>query len=89
MGAWLAALGGPGRPVWLDPAKLGEEPERTFPFYAPSPDEGIFALDPAKAIAAGLTFRPLATTAADTLEWKGDAPLTAGPTPEEERRLLA
>lgn len=48
----------------------------------------------ARAIAAGLTFRPLATTAADTLAWFEQLPaerrakLKAGLTPEREAALL-
>jgi 2'-hydroxyisoflavone reductase len=48
-----------------------------------------------KAIAAGLTFRPLAQTALDTLAWfKAQAPerqakLAAGIKPEREREVLA
>jgi 2'-hydroxyisoflavone reductase len=47
----------------------------------PSPDNvGFSAWDCSKAIAAGLTFRPLADTARDTLEWWKARP-------EDERRL--
>jgi 2'-hydroxyisoflavone reductase len=48
-----------------------------------------------KALAAGLTFRPLATTATDTLAWFKEQPaerqakLKAGLTPEREEELLA
>lgn len=49
----------------------------------------------ARAVAAGLTFRPLATTAADTLAWHQARPaaeqakLRAGLTPEREAEVLA
>jgi 2'-hydroxyisoflavone reductase len=48
----------------------------------------------ARAIAAGLTFRPLATTAADTLTWwnaqtaERRSKLRAGLKPEREAELL-
>jgi 2'-hydroxyisoflavone reductase len=49
----------------------------------------------AKALAAGLTFRPLATTAADTLVWFKEQPaerqtkLKAGLTPAREKEVLS
>jgi 2'-hydroxyisoflavone reductase len=48
-----------------------------------------------RALAAGLTYRPLATTAADTLTWfrtqsaERQAKLRAGLTPEREAGVLA
>ena len=48
-----------------------------------------------KAYAAGLTFRPLAVTAKDTLDWYHDRPADeqakaeAGITPEKEKAVLA
>jgi 2'-hydroxyisoflavone reductase len=46
-----------------------------------------------RALAAGLTFRPLATTVRDTLAWASNEPAldppTAGMTPERENELLA
>ena len=49
-----------------------------------------------KAVAAGLAFRPLATTAKDTLAWwksqpaeRQAKPLKAGITPEREAQVLA
>jgi 2'-hydroxyisoflavone reductase len=48
-----------------------------------------------KALAAGLTFRPLATTVRDALTWYHARPaaeqekLRAGITPEREREVLA
>jgi nucleoside-diphosphate-sugar epimerase len=62
MGAWLEALPGPGRPAWV---QLEEEQAEEFPFYLGPEDRYIFALDPARAIAAGLTFRSLAETLGD------------------------
>lgn len=61
----------------------------------PGPEtQGFMDWDCSKAIAAGLTFRPLADTARDTLDWwngRGpDAPaLRTGLAPEKEAAILA
>jgi 2'-hydroxyisoflavone reductase len=55
-------------------------------------DESLLQLDVARAVAAGLLFRPLAQTVADTLAWAGDDPAAlagAGIAPEKEASLLA
>jgi len=56
---------------------------------------GFMRMSAARAQAAGLTYRPLATLAADTLEWwlrepteRRTPPLRAGLSPERERELL-
>ena len=57
--------------------------------------EGVLAVRVERAIAAGLTYRPLADTAKDTLEWWHGLPATrretpvAGLAPERERAVLA
>ena len=57
--------------------------------------EGFARMSNARAVSAGLTFRPLADTARDTLEWFLAQPperrgrLRAGLSPERERWLLA
>ncbi len=55
-------------------------------------DAGFAHVDVSKAIAAGLTFRPLAETVRDTLAWAAARPADhewrAGLTPERERELL-
>ncbi len=61
----------------------------------PSPEtRGFSAYDCSKAIAAGLTFRPLADTARDTLDWWKARPeeersLRTGLAPEKEAAILA
>jgi len=65
-------------PVWVYP-----EPET----------RGFSAWDCSKAIAAGLTFRPLADTARDTLAWwkarpEAERNLRTGVAPEKERAIL-
>lgn len=68
---------------WLElPLWMPDRPENT----------GFFAIDCRKAFAVGLTFRPLAETARDTLAWDrsrpADAPRRAGLAPEREVALL-
>ena len=60
------------------------------------PDEeggvrGMLETDSSRAIEAGLSFRPIAETARDTLEWdraRGDYEPAAGMAPEREAELL-
>ena len=67
-----------------------------FPVWLPGQGDtiGFHRRSNAKAIAAGLTFRPLVTTAADTLRWFGEQPetrratLRAGLAPLREAELL-
>ena len=67
-------------PVWVPPS--GE-------------DGGLGRISIKKALAKGLTFRPLAVTARDTLTWFKAQPrerqekLKAGITPERETEVLA
>jgi 2'-hydroxyisoflavone reductase len=57
--------------------------------------EGFSRISIARAVAAGLTFRPLATTAADTLAWfraqpaERQAAIKSGIKPEREAEVLA
>jgi 2'-hydroxyisoflavone reductase len=69
-----------------------------IPWVLPEGDNrGALRIDGRRAIAAGLTFRPLATTAADTLAWRTSAavpaPLRENPrfvlTAEQETAMLA
>jgi 2'-hydroxyisoflavone reductase len=70
---------------------------RDMPGWIPGEDEtfGFHRRDMSRAIAAGLTYRPLPLTAADTLAWfltlpsERQAKLRAGVTPEREAELLA
>ena len=70
-----------GFPIWVS---------RTHPQYG-----GYGAVSNARALEAGLTFRPLATTVADLLAWfrslpaERQAKLQAGPTREQEAAILA
>jgi 2'-hydroxyisoflavone reductase len=68
-----------------------------MPVWVPSePDNAGWArVSIARALERGLTFRPLAPTAADTLAWFGTLPaerqseMLAGIEPEREREVLA
>ena len=100
------AVGGRADLVWADERFLvdaGVEPFTDLPLWlAPTVDpdwSGFLGLDVSRALAAGLTFRPLEETARDTLAWaeREDAPAKdagvamtpAGLTPEREREVLA
>ncbi len=49
-------------------------PGKTFPLYTAPDDAGIFAVSAARARGAGLTLRPLAETARDTVAWLATEP---------------
>ncbi len=78
-------------------AAQGVTPWGDLPTWLPGTGDtaGFSRISNAKAVGAGLTFRPLATTAADTLAWFGDqsaerrAQLRAGITAEREAEVLA
>jgi 2'-hydroxyisoflavone reductase len=80
---------------WMNDADLlnrGVQPWSELPLWIPDADNGIFEVRNDKAIASGLTFRPLATTVRDTLDWDRhrpmDEPMKAGLARERERDLL-
>jgi 2'-hydroxyisoflavone reductase len=91
------AVGGAARLIWVDGAFLLEqrvEPWTELPLWVTGEDVAHGTLDPARAIAQGLRFRPLEQSARDTLVWdleRGDAERPALPalTPEREAALLA
>ena len=66
-----------------------------MPTWVPDDEEGAGSsrVEVSKAIAAGLTFRPLEETVRDTLEWArtrpADHPWRAGLTAEREEKVLA
>lgn len=81
--------------TWASEAKLKEAgltPEADFPIWASSegPDAGIGDVSIARALKAGLTFRPLADTVRSTLAWWDSLPedrrakARAGLAPEKE-----
>jgi 2'-hydroxyisoflavone reductase len=87
-------------PVWLPVEFLARHgnPEELFPIWAPYQGDtrGFHTWSFARAQAAGLRFRPVDETVRDTLAWyktqlgaeRGRTRL-AGPTAEEEAKLLA
>lgn len=84
--------------TWLDDAFLlakEVEPWSQLPLWLPDEDEsirGFLAINIQKALAADLTFRPLAETIRDTFTWNArrspTEQLRAGITPEQEMQLL-
>jgi 2'-hydroxyisoflavone reductase len=72
------AAGSDAEIVWVDEGFLlerGVQPWTELPVWLPSSDPeagGFSTFDASKAIAAGLTFRPLIETARDTLKWHRD-----------------
>jgi 2'-hydroxyisoflavone reductase len=97
-----AASGRAARIVWVDERILveaGVEPYSELPLWIPEGGDphGRFGATPnAKAVAAGLTLRPLADTVAATLAWARTDPVVTGSrvvapgglAPERERELL-
>jgi 2'-hydroxyisoflavone reductase len=70
----------------------GVQPWSELPLWIPEKHNGIFEVRNDKAIACGLTFRPLADTIGDTLEWdrsrsRNDA-MKAGLSRDREQELL-
>jgi 2'-hydroxyisoflavone reductase len=92
--ACVAVAGGDGRPVWVDESFLlerGVEPWTELPLWTPGEDmAGFQRSDVSRALAAGLSIRPIAETVADTLRWAREA--NPGPgasmTHEREAALL-
>ncbi|MCP3098278.1 SDR family oxidoreductase [Myxococcus sp. K15C18031901] len=95
-----AALGSDARFVWADTEFLSKqkvEPWSDMPVWIPSTNEegGLGQTSIAKALAAGITFRPTADTVRDTVAWfktepaEHQAKLRAGLSPEREKEVLA
>lgn len=104
MGAFLDGInqgvGGAARFTWVDAAFLQERkvsPWSDLPVWVPPVGEGAYMgrISRARAVRAGLTFRPVADTARDTLAWWKTLPaerrdkLRAGLSAERERDVLA
>jgi nucleoside-diphosphate-sugar epimerase len=92
--ACQAAGGGDARIVWVDEAFLlerGVEPWTELPLWTPGEDmAGFQRSDVSRALAAGLSIRPIAETVADTLRWaQAEHPAPgASMTREREAALL-
>ena len=89
------ACGSEAAPVWVDERFLLDhavEPWTELPLWTPGEDfAGFQRSDTSRAVAAGLTVRPIAETAADTLAWAATAAPDPGAamTREREAELLA
>lgn len=84
--------------VWVEDAVLEKaevEPWTELPLWIPATDRkmtGVMRLDRTKAVAAGLTYRPLGDTIRDTLAWDQtrdpSLPRKAGLSEEKEAAIL-
>ena len=95
------ALGGKARLTWVDAAFLdqrGVEGWSELPMWLDNHGDfaGFGTLQNARAVAAGLTFRPIADTARDTLAWLETVPeaergkaRSSGIKPDKESEVLA
>jgi 2'-hydroxyisoflavone reductase len=98
-----AVTEGCARFIWVSDEDLlaaGVQPWTELPLWVPERDSrvgGMLLADNRRAVAAGLTFRPLADTIRATLEWDRregaaghDLPIRVTPiAPEREAKLLA
>ncbi len=95
-----AAVGSDARLTWVPTDFLEKEKVQAWtdlPVWVPADADsvGFARRDIGRALRAGLTFRPLATTAADTLAWFREQPAArqarpkTGLTPEREAEVLA
>ncbi|MGH6985441.1 MAG: NAD-dependent epimerase/dehydratase family protein [Caulobacteraceae bacterium] len=95
-----AAVGSRSRLLWVQANFLERQkvsPWSDMPVWVPARGEtaGFARRSIRRALAAGLTFRPLGTTASETLAWfrtqpaERQAKLRAGLTPEREAEVLA
>jgi 2'-hydroxyisoflavone reductase len=93
-------VGGDAQFIWVATDFLEKNevaPWSDLPVWVPGNDgkEGFTQISNAKAISAGLTFRPVSATAKDTLAWYKTLPadrrgkLLAGITTDKEKELLA
>ncbi len=86
----------PARPVWADERWLldeGVQPWMELPLWVTSRMPAHATRSAARAVEAGLAFRPIEETLRDTLGWalrdRGGRPWGAGLAPERESELLA
>jgi 2'-hydroxyisoflavone reductase len=100
LGGIGGAIGSDARLVWVPTSFLEANNVSAWsdlPVWVPGQGDtaGFARRDIGRALAAGLTFRPLATTATETLAWfkqqppERQAKLRAGLAPEREAALLA
>jgi 2'-hydroxyisoflavone reductase len=96
LAACRAVTSAPVRFTWVPESFLAEQQVRIWselPAWAPG--DPLMSVSAARAVAAGLTYRPLAVTALDTLAWDKARPAAeraqraAGMTRAREAELLA
>jgi 2'-hydroxyisoflavone reductase len=82
--------------TWVPGEWIHREADDVFPIWAPylGDTRGFHMWSNARAVKAGLRFRPPAETVADTLKWykaqpEGGRTKLAGPPAEKEAQLLA
>jgi hypothetical protein len=82
--------------TWASARFLAEQqvmPWMHLPLWVPDAKRGMLQADITKAMADGLTFRPLSETVSDTLRWAQSRPdvyeWRAGLSPEREAEVLA
>jgi 2'-hydroxyisoflavone reductase len=83
----LRACGDP-ETVWVDEGFLLEQgvgPWMELPLWVPVPDDAFLQKSVARAVAAGLGFRPLEETARDTLAWAQETGATLVTDPPDAR----
>lgn len=90
-----AKAAGSGTPVWVSEQFVianGVTPWTELPLWIPQGEDSIIKASSARAVASGLTHRPLAETVAATLAWTKERglerPLRAGLAREREAELL-
>lgn len=96
MAACRAATTSDAKLTWVDFDFIQARPEQVdFPIWIPPAGEyaGFASRSNARAIKAGLKFRPVTDTAKATLDWykslpADHPPLRAGPSPEAEQAIL-
>ena len=95
-----AVTGSDAEIVWVDGEFLEEQREQSYGGMPPWLEDpsGLIEMNCAKAIKAGLTFRPLADTITESLKWDAERdldapipfplPVRVGPSPQREKELL-
>jgi nucleoside-diphosphate-sugar epimerase len=87
--ACVSVADGDARPVWVDESFLLErdvEPWTELPLWTPGEDmAGFQRSDVSRALAAGLSIRPIEETVADTLRWAQEADPGPGSSMTRER----
>lgn len=100
LGALTSSIASDAKLTWVSSKLLSEQnvaPWSDLPVWVPATGEmaGFAKRDIRRALARGLTFRPLSSTAVDTLAWfrtlpaERQAKMRSGLTPEREADLLA